>query len=276
MKTNKVIIHFFIISTFLFLGFSFQLKSIAYKVIANNGLVQVISHRLMDFVFQSVGDNMDILSKTQVKIEDSKEMKVIVKKLVDSNLRNISVDYDSFSYTDISKDIKSLKSHVVEVLDGKINNESLSNLKINFEKQRCEIISIINESAYFYIKDLTQDKWIVVLIKIYVTITSTLFKLIGFLTAIVLSFKSFKNDNTWLESIKLFSIDFLIVGVIFLLLTLFGTELLNEFSNRFLGKTMKITKLFLPETILFLSLGTFFGSFYIWANNAKRYDLEDF
>ena len=202
------------------------------SMLKDAGLSAAISHRFMDTVFDSLGDNMEALSRIQTSIEDSKIVDRIAQKyttaMVDGMLKEKSFD-------DIEINIDAELDELMDMTYNKIaSNINMGNIQetivraaLNYSKNAAnEAINNYASGIYGDISYRLQP-----LIKVYGIITSVVFKIL----IVIIAFNPVRVVRYTLPCI------FVITGGIYIFIAnIIGNRCMAAVSNRYLGRTVFI------------------------------------
>lgn len=157
------------------------------SMLKDAGLSAAISHRFMDTVFDSLGDNMEALSRIQTSIEDSKIVDRIAQKyttaMVDGMLKEKSFD-------DIEINIDAELDELMDMTYNKIaSNINMGNIQETIVRAALSYSkNAANEAINNYASGIYGDisYRLQPLIKVYGIITSVVFKILMLLIYITL------------------------------------------------------------------------------------------
>ena len=211
------------------------------SMLKDAGLSAAISHRFMDTVFDSLGDNMEALSRIQTSIEDSKIVDRIAQKyttaMVDGMLKEKAFD-------DIEINIDAELDELMDMTYNKIaSNINMGNIQetivraaLNYSKNAAnEAINNYASGIYGDISYRLQP-----LIKVYGIITSSMFKILMLfiyitLLIVIIAFNPVRVVRYTLPCI------FVITGGIYIFIAnIIGNRCMAAVSNRYLGRTVFI------------------------------------
>lgn len=211
------------------------------SMLKDAGLSAAISHRFMDTVFDSLGDNMEALSRIQTSIEDSKIVDRIAQKyttaMVDGMLKEKAFD-------DIEINIDAELDELMDMTYNKIaSNINMGNIQetivraaLNYSKNAAnEAINNYASGIYGDISYRLQP-----LIKVYGIITSSVFKILMLfiyitLLIVIIAFNPVRVVRYTLPCI------FVITGGIYIFIAnIIGNRCMAVISNRYLGRTVFI------------------------------------
>ena len=205
------------------------------SMLKDAGLSAAISHRFMDTVFDSLGDNMEALSRIQTSIEDSKIVDRIAQKyttaMVDGMLKEKSFD-------DIEINIDAELDELMDMTYNKIaSNINMGNsAALSYSKNAAnEAINNYASGIYGDISYRLQP-----LIKVYGIITSVVFKILMLfiyitLLIVIIAFNPVRVVRYTLPCI------FVITGGIYIFIAnIIGNRCMAAVSNRYLGRTVFI------------------------------------
>ena len=211
------------------------------SMLKDAGLSAAISHRFMDTVFDSLGDNMEALSRIQSSIEDSKIVDRIAQKyttaMVDGMLKEKAFD-------DIEINIDAELDELMDMTYNKIaSNINMGNIQetivraaLNYSKNAAnEAINNYASGIYGDISYRLQP-----IIKVYGIITSSVFKILMLfiyitLLIVIIAFNPVRVVRYTLPCI------FVITGGIYIFIAnIIGNRCMAVISNRYLGRTVFI------------------------------------
>lgn len=211
------------------------------SMLKDAGLSAAISHRFMDTVFDSLGDNMEALSRIQTSIEDSKIVDRIAQKyttaMVDGMLKEKSFD-------DIEINIDAELDELMDMTYNKIaSNINMGNIQETIV--RAALIyskNAANEAINNYASGIYGDisYRLQPLIKVYGIITSSMFKILMLfiyitLLIVIIAFNPVRVVRYTLPCI------FVITGGIYIFIAnIIGNRCMAAVSNRYLGRTVFI------------------------------------
>ena len=211
------------------------------SMLKDAGLSAAISHRFMDTVFDSLGDNMEALSRIQTSIEDSKIVDRIAQKyttaMVDGMLKEKSFD-------DIEINIDAELDELMDMTYNKIaSNINMGNIQETIV--RAALIyskNAANEAINNYASGIYGDisYRLQPLIKVYGIITSSMFKILMLfiyitLLIVIIAFNPVRVVRYTLPCI------FVITGGIYIFIAnIIGNRCMAAVSNRYRGRTVFI------------------------------------
>ncbi len=211
------------------------------SMLKDAGLSAAISHRFMDTVFDSLGDNMEALSRIQTSIEDSKIVDRIAQKyttaMVDGMLKEKAFD-------DIEINIDAELDELMDMTYNKIaSNINMGNIQetivraaLSYSKNAAK--EAINNYASGIYGDISYR--LQPLIKVYGIITSSVFKILMLfiyitLLIVIIAFNPVRVVRYTLPCI------FVITGGIYIFIAnIIGNRCMAVISNRYLGRTVFI------------------------------------
>lgn len=211
------------------------------SMLKDAGLSAAISHRFMDTVFDSLGDNMEALSRIQTSIEDSKIVDRIAQKyttaMVDGMLKEKSFD-------DIEINIDAELDELMDMTYNKIaSNINMGNIQetivraaLNYSKNAAnEAINNYASGIYGDISYRLQP-----LIKVYGIITSSVFKILMLLIYITLLIVIIAFNPVRVVRYTLPCIFVITGGIYIFIANIIGNRCMAAVSNRYLGRTVFI------------------------------------
>lgn len=211
------------------------------SMLKDAGLSAAISHRFMDTVFDSLGDNMEALSRIQTSIEDSKIVDRIAQKyttaMVDGMLKEKSFD-------DIEINIDAELDELMDMTYNKIaSNINMENIQetivraaLNYSKNAAnEAINNYASGIYGDISYRLQP-----LIKVYGIITSVVFKILMLLIYITLLIVIIAFNPVRVVRYTLPCIFVITGGIYIFIANIIGNRCMAAVSNRYLGRTVFI------------------------------------
>lgn len=211
------------------------------SMLKDAGLSAAISHRFMDTVFDSLGDNMEALSRIQTSIEDSKIVDRIAQKyttaMVDGMLKEKSFD-------DIEINIDAELDELMDMTYNKIaSNINMGNIQetivraaLNYSKNAAnEAINNYASGIYGDISYRLQP-----LIKVYGIITSVVFKILMLLIYITLLIVIIAFNPVRVVRYTLPCIFVITGGIYIFIANIIGNRCMAAVSNRYLGRTVFI------------------------------------
>lgn len=211
------------------------------SMLKDAGLSAAISHRFMDTVFDSLGDNMEALSRIQTSIEDSKIVDRIAQKyttaMVDGMLKEKSFD-------DIEINIDAELDELMDMTYNKIaSNINMGNIQetivraaLNYSKNAAnEAINNYASGIYGDISYRLQP-----LIKVYGIITSVMFKILMLLIYITLLIVIIAFNPVRVVRYTLPCIFVITGGIYIFIANIIGNRCMAAVSNRYLGRTVFI------------------------------------
>ncbi len=211
------------------------------SMLKDAGLSTAISHRLMDTVFDSIGDNMDALSKIQDSIEDSQIIDKIAQKYTTAMVEGMLKDKD---FADVDVNIDSELDELVDMAyNGILSYVNMGDIQktivkaaLNYSETTAkQAINNYAEGIYTDIYSRLQP-----LIKIYGIITSMTFKIFMFILyvsafVIIIVTNPVKVIRYTLPCI------FVITGLMYMFLAnVLGNRYVAAISNRYLGRSVFI------------------------------------
>ena len=211
------------------------------SMLKDAGLSAAISHRFMDTVFDSLGDNMEALSRIQTSIEDSKIVDRIAQKyttaMVDGMLKEKSFD-------DIEINIDAELDELMDMTYNKIaSNINMGNIQETIVRAALSYSkNAANEAINNYASGIYGDisYRLQPLIKVYGIITSSVFKILMLfiyitLLIVIIAFNPVRVVRYTLPCI------FVITGGIYIFIAnIIGNRCMAAVSNRYLGRTVFI------------------------------------
>ena len=211
------------------------------SMLKDAGLSAAISHRFMDTVFDSLGDNMEALSRIQTSIEDSKIVDRIAQKyttaMVDGMLKEKSFD-------DIEINIDAELDELMDMTYNKIaSNINMGNIQekivraaLSYSKHAAnEAINNYASGIYGDISYRLQP-----LIKVYGIITSVVFKVLMLLIYITLLIVIIAFNPVRVVRYTLPCIFIITGGIYIFIANIIGNRCMAAVSNRYLGRTVFI------------------------------------
>ena len=211
------------------------------SMLKDAGLSAAISHRFMDTVCDSLGDNMEALSRIQTSIEDSKIVDRIAQKyttaMVDGMLKEKSFD-------DIEINIDAELDELMDMTYNKIaSNINMGNIQetivraaLNYSKNAAnEAINNYASGIYGDISYRLQP-----LIKVYGIITSVVFKILMLLIYITLLIVIIAFNPVRVVRYTLPCIFVITGGIYIFIANIIGNRCMAAVSNRYLGRTVFI------------------------------------
>lgn len=211
------------------------------SMLKDAGLSAAISHRFMDTVFDSLGDNMEALSRIQTSIEDSKIVDRIAQKyttaMVDGMLKEKSFD-------DIEINIDAELDELMDMTYNKIaSNINMGNIQetivraaFNYSKNAAN--EAINNYASGIYGDISYR--LRPLIKVYGIITSVVFKILILLIYITLLIVIIAFNPVRVVRYTLPCIFVITGGIYIFIANIIGNRCMAAVSNRYLGRTVFI------------------------------------
>lgn len=211
------------------------------SMLKDAGLSAAISHRFMDTVFDSLGDNMEALSRIQTSIEDSKIVDRIAQKyttaMVDGMLKEKSFD-------DIEINIDAELDELMDMTYNKIaSNINMGNIQetivraaLNYSKNAAN--EAINNYASGIYGDISYR--LRPLIKVYGIITSVVFKILILLIYITLLIVIIAFNPVRVVRYTLPCIFVITGGIYIFIANIIGNRCMAAVSNRYLGRTVFI------------------------------------
>lgn len=211
------------------------------SMLKDAGLSAAISHRFMDTVFDSLGDNMEALSRIQTSIEDSKIVDRIAQKyttaMVDGMLKEKSFD-------DIEINIDAELDELMDMTYNKIaSNINMGNIQetivraaLNYSKNAAN--EAINNYASGIYGDISYH--LRPLIKVYGIITSVVFKILILLIYITLLIVIIAFNPVRVVRYTLPCIFVITGGIYIFIANIIGNRCMAAVSNRYLGRTVFI------------------------------------
>lgn len=211
------------------------------SMLKDAGLSAAISHRFMDTVFDSLGDNMEALSRIQTSIEDSKIVDRIAQKyttaMVDGMLKEKSFD-------DIEINIDAELDELMDMTYNKIaSNINMGNIQETIV--RAALIyskNAANEAINNYASGIYGDisYRLQPLIKVYGIITSSMFKILMLLIYITLLIVIIAFNPVRVVRYTLPCIFVITGGIYIFIANIIGNRCMAAVSNRYLGRTVFI------------------------------------
>ena len=211
------------------------------SMLKDAGLSAAISHRFMDTVFDSLGDNTEALSRIQTSIEVSKIVDRIAQKyttaMVDGMLKEKSFD-------DIEINIDAELDELMDMTYNKIaSNINMGNIQetivrtaLNYSKNAAnEAINNYANGIYGDISYRLQP-----LIKVYGIITSVMFKILMLLIYITLLIVIIAFNPVRVVRYTLPCIFVITGGIYIFIANIIGNRCMAAVSNRYLGRTVFI------------------------------------
>lgn len=211
------------------------------SMLKDAGLSAAISHRFMDTVFDSLGDNTEALSRIQTSIEDSKIVDRIAQKyttaMVDGMLKEKSFD-------DIEINIDAELDELMDMTYNKIaSNINMGNIQetivraaLNYSKNAAN--EAINNYASGIYGDISYH--LQPLIKVYGIITSVVFKILMLLIYITLLIVIIAFNPVRVVRYTLPCIFVITGGIYIFIANIIGNRCMAAVSNRYLGRTVFI------------------------------------
>ena len=211
------------------------------SMLKDAGLSAAISHRFMDTVFDSLGDNMEALSRIQTSIEDSKIVDRIAQKyttaMVDGMLKEKSFD-------DIEINIDAELDELMDMTYNKIaSNINMGNIQetivraaLSYSKNAAN--EAINNYACGIYGDISYR--LQPLIKVYGIITSVVFKILMLLIYITLLIVIIAFNPVRVVRYTLPCIFVITGGIYIFIANIIGNRCMAAVSNRYLGRTVFI------------------------------------
>lgn len=211
------------------------------SMLKDAGLSAAISHRFMDTVFDSLGDNMEALSRIQTSIEDSKIVDRIAQKyttaMVDGMLKEKSFD-------DIEINIDAELDELMDMTYNKIaSNINMGNIQetivraaLNYSKNAAN--EAINNYASGIYGDISYR--LRPLIKVYGIITSVVFKILILLIYITLLIVIIAFNPVRVVRYTLPCIFVITGGIYIFIANIIGNRCMAAVSNKYLGRTVFI------------------------------------
>lgn len=211
------------------------------SMLKDAGLSAAISHRFMDTVFDSLGDNMEALSRIQTSIEDSKIVDRIAQKyttaMVDGMLKEKAFD-------DIEINIDAELDELMDMTYNKIaSNINMGNIQETIV--RAALIyskNAANEAINNYASGIYGDisYRLQPLIKVYGIITSSMFKILMLLIYITLLIVIIAFNPVRVVRYTLPCIFVITGGIYIFIANIIGNRCMAAVSNRYLGRTVFI------------------------------------
>lgn len=269
MKKNhrvcKFFIGIFIVILITVLGFSLTLKSQCNKVLKESGLTRAISNHLMDNMLNIKVFDSKILNDIGSSMIKSKSMDKIVNKITDKTVTNALEGKKRYEYVD-------LKPELEEICDESISSIKAVSPKL-YDKVRKSMVELIpevektiNDHARAYIDDefSREDTPQMKLLNTYIIMTSLPFKAVCGIALIILLFVYWKLRSLKSDFLKGLGICFILSAVLFMIMQLFGNDVIMELSNRYLGRSVSVDLQYYIEALILGSLGVIwflFGTF---------------
>ena len=211
------------------------------SMLKDAGLSAAISHRFMDTVFDSLGDNMEALSRIQTSIEDSKIVDRIAQKyttaMVDGMLKEKSFD-------DIEINIDAELDELMDMTYNKIaSNINMGNIQETIVRAALSYSkNAANEAINNYASGIYGDisYRLQPLIKVYGIITSVVFKILMLLIYITLLIVIIAFNPVRVVRYTLPCIFVITGGIYIFIANIIGNRCMAAVSNRYLGRTVFI------------------------------------
>ena len=211
------------------------------SILKDAGLSAAISHRFMDTVFDSLGDNMEALSRIQTSIEDSKIVDRIAQKyttaMVDGMLKEKSFD-------DIEINIDAELDELMDMTYNKIaSNINMGNIQETIVRAALSYSkNAANEAINNYASGIYGDisYRLQPLIKVYGIITSVVFKILMLLIYITLLIVIIAFNPVGVVRYTLPCIFVITGGIYIFIANIIGNRCMAAVSNRYLGRTVFI------------------------------------
>lgn len=211
------------------------------SMVKDAGLSTAISHRLMDTVFDSLGDNMEALSQIQDSIEKSQIVDKLAQKYTSAMIKGM-LDNKEFSEIDVNIDAE-LDELAELAYNGISSRISMGELQKNIVKAA---LAISENSARTAINNYVEGIYnniynrLNLLIKVYGVITSMTFKIIMFVLYVTTFVIIIVTNPVKITEYTLPCI-FVITGAVYMYLTnVLGNRYVAAISNRYLGRTVFI------------------------------------
>ena len=211
------------------------------SMLKDAGLSAAISHRFMDTVFDSLGDNMEALSRIQTSIEDSKIVDRIAQKyttaMVDGMLKEKAFD-------DIEINIDAELDELMDMTYNKIaSNINMGNIQETIVRAALSYSkNAANEAINNYASGIYGDisYRLQPLIKVYGIITSVVFKILMLLIYITLLIVIIAFNPVRVVRYTLPCIFVITGGIYIFIANIIGNRCMAAVSNRYLGRTVFI------------------------------------
>ena len=211
------------------------------SMVKDAGLSTAISHRLMDTVFESLGDNTEALSQIQTDIENSQIIDRLAQKYTSAMVTGM---IDNKAFDDVDVDISSELDELADMTYNKIaeyiNMGDIQKAIVRAALSYSETSA--KQAIDNYVEGIYNNIYnrLGTLIKVYRIITSMSFKIVMiilYVTAfvIIIVTNPVKTVRYTLPCI------FIITGVIYMLLAnVLGNRYVVNISNRYLGRSVFI------------------------------------
>lgn len=225
------------------------------KGVSSAGFAKGISHRMMDTVFDTVGDSMEVLGQTQHEIENSKEVKDMSEKLVRATMKTIEGDEEAFEKVDLTEDVTSLVNSTIDKMKGLVTDSQLETMRSQLTSRIPEISQLLKESASYYTNPYSYSPVMGRLIKLFVNYTTNWFRVLTAILILVFVIIQYKLYGDLATTVKSTGIASLVSGVLVLILGFACGKLLLYTSERYLGRGIFMTNSFLLEGIVVIAVG---------------------
>lgn len=211
------------------------------SILKEAGLSTAISHRLMDTVFDSLGDNIDALADIQTSIENSQIIDKIAQKYTTAMVNGMLEEKD---YADIEVNIDSELDELMDMAyNGILSNINMGDIQKKIVRaaltySETAAKQAINNYASGIYGDISYR--LQPLIKVYGIITSSMFKILMLfiyitLLIVIIVFNPVRVVRYTLPCI------FVITGGIYIFIAnIIGNRCMAAVSNRYLGRTVFI------------------------------------
>ncbi len=211
------------------------------SIVKDAGLSTAISHRLMDTVFDSLGDNIDALSQIQDSIEKSQIVDKLAQKYTSAMVKGM-LDNKEFSEIDVNID-----SELDELAELAYNGISSRISMVELQKNIVKAALALSEGSAKdainnYVEGIYNNIYnrLNLLIKVYGVITSMTFKIIMFVLYVTSFVIIIVTNPVKIKGYTLPCI-FVITGVVYMYLAnVLGNRYVAAISNRYLGRTVFI------------------------------------
>lgn len=211
------------------------------SMLKDAGLSAAISHRFMDTVFDSLGDNMEALSRIQTSIEDSKIVDRIAQKYTTAMVNGMLEEKD---YADIEVNIDSELDELMDMAyNGILSNINMGDIQKKIVRaaltySETAAKQAINNYASGIYGDISYR--LRPLIKVYGIITSVVFKILILLIYITLLIVIIAFNPVRVVRYTLPCIFVITGGIYIFIANIIGNRCMAAVSNRYLGRTVFI------------------------------------
>lgn len=211
------------------------------SIVKDAGLSTAISHRLMDTVFDSLGDNIDALSQIQDSIEKSQIVDKLAQKYTSAMVKGM---LDNKEFSEIDVNIDSELDELAELAYNGISSRiSMGELQKNIVKAALALSEgSAKDAINNYVEGIYNNIYnrLNLLIKVYGVITSMTFKIIMFVLYVTSFVIIIVTNPVKIKGYTLPCI-FVITGVVYMYLAnVLGNRYVAAISNRYLGRTVFI------------------------------------